>query len=223
MLSYVFMKVLEGRPRSYDRRMDELSGGRVLAMKQSVTENIADGAHVLEIGCGTGELAATMGRRGATVEGFDSNPAMVSAAEERALTEGLADRVHFTMMGVEDMDGLPDDTFDTVVATLVLSEMSDDERRYALRHARRALRPEGVLIIADEVRPRSRSRRALHAAARAPLAAATYVASRSTSRPLRDLGGEVAGAGFVTDREERSHRDAFALLVAHASHAEARS
>ncbi len=217
------MKVLEGRPRSYDRRVDKLSGGRVMAMKQSVTENVADGARVLEIGCGTGELAAMMGRRGATVEGFDSNAAMVSAAEERALTEGLADRLHFEVMGVEDMDGLPDDAFDTVVATLVFSELTDDERRYALRHVRRVLPAEGVLIIADEVRPRSRSRRALHAAARAPLAAATYVASRSASRPIGDLGGEVAGAGFVTDREERSNRDAFALLVAHPIRAEAKS
>ena len=58
MFSYVFMKILEGRPRSYDRRMDELSRGRVRAMKQAVAGEIPSGAHVLEVGCGTGELAA---------------------------------------------------------------------------------------------------------------------------------------------------------------------
>ena len=66
MFSYVFMKILEGRPRSYDRRMDELSRGRVRAMKQAVASEIPPGTHVLELGCGTGELAVLICARGAT-------------------------------------------------------------------------------------------------------------------------------------------------------------
>jgi 2-polyprenyl-3-methyl-5-hydroxy-6-metoxy-1,4-benzoquinol methylase len=80
MFSYVFMKILEGRPRSYDRIMDKASHGRVFLAKQSVAAQITEGAWVLEIGCGTGELASMCISRGATVEGFDANHAMVEAA-----------------------------------------------------------------------------------------------------------------------------------------------
>ena len=40
MFSYVFMKILEGRPRSYDRRMDKASRGRVGEIKASVVKEV---------------------------------------------------------------------------------------------------------------------------------------------------------------------------------------
>ena len=46
------MRLLEGRPRSCDRRMDRASGGRVQALKEAVAEEVPAGARVLEIGCG---------------------------------------------------------------------------------------------------------------------------------------------------------------------------
>jgi demethylmenaquinone methyltransferase/2-methoxy-6-polyprenyl-1,4-benzoquinol methylase len=222
MFSYIFMKILETRPQSYDRRMDQLSGGRAAQIKQSVADAVPQGARVLEIGCGTGQLAAMLCEQGATVEGFDANPAMVAQARRRIEAESLQDKLAVREMGVEGMDTLPERSFSAAVSTLVLSELSDDERRYALRHARRLLEPGGRLIIADEVVPRTAGRRLLHAAVRAPLLAATYLASRSSTRPLADLRQELADAGFVLDREERSHGDAFALFVAHRPSEEAR-
>ena len=44
--------------------------------------------------------------------------------------------------------------------------------------------------------------------------AATYLIAGTASRPIRDLRGEVAAVGFVIEKEQRSHGDAFALLVA---------
>jgi demethylmenaquinone methyltransferase/2-methoxy-6-polyprenyl-1,4-benzoquinol methylase len=214
MFSYVFMKILESRPRSYDQRMDKVSSGRVLALKQAVAREVPPGSRVLEIGCGTGELAGLLCGRGARVEGFDRSPAMIEVARERIEAEKLDGQLMVREMGVEEMDRLPEGTYDAVVSTLVLSELADDERRYALKHAFRALKPGGLLVVADEVVPRSKGRRLLHAAVRVPMLATTYLISGTTTRPIPDLNREVAAAGFHTAKEVRSHGDAFALLVA---------
>jgi demethylmenaquinone methyltransferase/2-methoxy-6-polyprenyl-1,4-benzoquinol methylase len=214
VLSYVFMRILEGRPPSYDRRMDAVSSGRVRAVKEAVASEVPPGARVLEIGCGTGELASLLCARGASVHAFDLSPSMIDMARSRIQSENLHGRLECTEMGIEGMDGLPDRAYGAVVSTLVLSELSDDERRFALRHAFRVLAPGGVLVIADEVVPRTRGRRLAHGIARAPLLAATYLVAGATTRPLPDLAGEVTTAGFLLQQEERSHGDAFALIVA---------
>lgn len=192
--------------------MDAASRGRVRAVKESVAAEVSAGERVLEIGCGTGELGAMMCARGATVEGFDLSPSMVEVARERIATNGLDMSVR--RMGVDGMDALPDAAFDVVVSTLVFSELSDDERRFALRNAARVLRPGGRLVVADEVEPRSAGRRAMHALVRAPMVVATYLVSRATTRPLANLAAEVEAAGFVVRRAERSHGDAFVVMVA---------
>ncbi len=214
MFSYVFMKILEGRPRSYDRIMDKLSRGRVRAAKEAVAAETPAGGRVLEIGCGTGELAEMIVEKGGTVEGFDLSPSMIEAARERIDEQGLAGKLSVRQMGVDAMDTLPAAAYDAVVSTLVLSELNPDERSYALRHARRVVGPGGRIVIADEVVPRPAWGRVLHASTRVPLAALTYLVSRSGSRPIPDLAGELARAGFKVEKEERSHGDAFALVVA---------
>jgi len=215
MFSYVFMKILEMRPGSYDARMDRVSRGRVRALKEAVAGEIPPGSHVLEMGCGTGELAALMVRRGATVDGFDLNPAMLAVAGRRIESENLGGRLSVRRMGVDGLDRLPDRAYDGVVATLVLSELSDDERRFAIKQAARVLEPGGRLVVADEVVPRGGVRRIFQGLIRWPLLALTYLVSRASTRPLKDLPGEVAAVGLIVDKEVRSHGDAFALLVAH--------
>jgi len=159
MFSYVFMKVLEVWPRSYDRQMEKASSGRLSVVKRAVAEEIPRGAHVLEIGCGTGDLAVLLvSGRGAMVDGFDLNPAMVAIARERIEVEKLSSRLNLWEMGVEGMDGLKNQRFEAVVSTLVFSELSADERRFALKNAYRVLKPCGRIIIADEVVPRTKGR-----------------------------------------------------------------
>ncbi|MBW2208592.1 MAG: class I SAM-dependent methyltransferase, partial [Deltaproteobacteria bacterium] len=148
------MKILEGRPRSYDRRMDAISRGRIRSVKEDVAHEISQGTRVLEMGCGTAELASMLVGRGAVVTAFDPSPAMIEVARERVNREGIGDRLTLKHMGVEGMDGLSSGHYDAVVATLVLSGLSDQERRFALTHAKRMLKPEGIIVIGDEVIPR---------------------------------------------------------------------
>lgn len=213
MLSYVFMKILEMRPSSYDQRMDKVSRGRIRAVKETVASEVPKGSHVLEIGCGTGELAGLIIERGCTVEGFDLSPCMVKTAEERIETDNLKGKFSVRRMGVDGMDGFTDENFDAVVSTLVFSELNDDERRFALKHAARVLKPGGCIIIADEVVPQTAARRVVHIVVRLPLLAVTYLVSSNSTRPIDDLAGETTEAGFIVEKEVRSHGDSFAIVV----------
>lgn len=214
MFSYVFMKILEMRPRSYDRRMQKASRGRTRQMKEKIAGQMPEKSHVLEIGCGTGELAGFMVERGCTVEGFDLSPSMVGAAMERIEKENLSGRFSVKCMGVEGMDDFPDENFDAVVSTLALSELSDDERGFALKHASRILKPGGRLVIADEVVPRTKVRRFIHSMARLPLLILTYLITGTSTRPISGLSGQIKETGLSVRKEERSQGDSFAFVIA---------
>lgn len=213
MFSYVFMKILEMRPRSYDQRMDKVSRGRVRVIKEAVANEIAEGSHALEIGCGTGELAGMLIDRSCKVEGFDLSPTMVETARERIVTENLKEKFMVSEMGIDGMDAFQESGFDAVVSTLVFSELSDDERRFALKQAARVLKPGGRIVIADEVVPDTFLRRICHVFLRFPLVVLTYLVSSRSTRPLNDLRGELERAGFIIAKEERSHGGSFAMVV----------
>ena len=208
------MKILESRPRVYDRRIDVVSRGRVGRMKKAVASRIPKNALVLEIGCGTGELAVMMAGRGAIIHGFDSNLSMVEAAGKRITAEGLTDSLTVWPMGVDGLNGLPDETYEAVVSTLVFSEFSDDERLYAFKHIHRVLRPNGFFILADEVRPQTAGGRLVHGLARAPLAALTALVSGSLTRPLIRPREEIAAAGFSISEEMHNFGGALVVFVA---------
>lgn len=213
MLSYVFMKILEMRPRSYDQRMEKVSRGRIRAVKEAVAVEVSEKSHVLEIGCGTGELAGLIIERGCTVEGFDLSPSMVEMAEKRIQTDNLKGKFSVKQMGVEGMDSFLSENFDAVVSTLVFSELNDDERRFALKQACRVLKPGGCIIIADEVVPQTAARRFFHTIFRLPLLAVTYLVSTQSTRPINDLAGKITEVGFIVEKEVRSHGDSFAMVV----------
>ena len=213
MFSYLFMKLLEGRPQSYDRLITKASLGKIRAAKNAIAAELNSAEHILEIGCGTGELACMLAAQGAMVHGFDLNPKMIEFGRQRSEAQNLENKISFQKMSVHAMDCLPADEYDAVVATLVLSELSDDERRFALKHAKRVLKPHGIVVIADEAVPRKKLQKISHLLFRIPMLLTTYLITRTTTRPLQNPEGELTAAGFTVDKETRIHGDSFTIVT----------
>jgi len=192
-----------------------LTLGKVDQIRDSLAEAAVQshGARVLEIGCGTGALTEKLIARGAHVTAVDQNPEMVERARAR-LADSSPDAVTFVERTASEIDSFPERSFDAVVGSLSLSEMSERERAFVLNCAQRVLRPGGVIAIADEVRPRGFINSALQAVVRGPQAVLAWLMVGSISRPIPDLAAELAAAGFVIHSERRWLLETLAMVVA---------
>jgi len=208
------MRILESAPHRYDRGMRLLTLGGVERAYDRLVCHLQPGQRVLDIGCGTGALAVRAARRGARVKGIDTNPEMLALAAERLRREGLQQRVELAERGVAELDAEPGESYDVVMSGLCFSELSADERRFALSQSRRLLVPGGRLLLADESVPRSWPRRLAHAALRAPLALLTWLLTQQTSHAVAHLEEEVRKAGFRLASLRTSFLDSFVEIVA---------
>ncbi len=214
MSTYVLMRILESAPRRYDRGMRVLTLGRLDRTYDAVAAMIPPGERVLDIGCGTGALTVRAAERGARVTAIDVNPEMLAIARNRIEELGLSDRVTLLEKGVAELDGVPDESFDTVTAGLSLSELSPDELRWTLDQVRRVLVPGGRLLVADETRPGNVFARVLHALTRAPLVAVTYLLTQQTTKALSDLPARLSEAGLTLVSADSNWRQTFTTFVA---------
>lgn len=94
------------------------------------------GARVLDVGCGTGQLAWLLSQMGASVTGVDVDPAAVGFVTQEL---GL-DCLHGTIADVPERDG-----FDLVVLQDLLEHVLDP--RQVLERAVRRLKPGGILYL----------------------------------------------------------------------------
>jgi demethylmenaquinone methyltransferase/2-methoxy-6-polyprenyl-1,4-benzoquinol methylase len=196
MSTYVLMKILESAPGRYDWGIRLLTLGRLDRRYDRLVEPIHSGDTVLDVGCGTGALSLRAVRKGAKVKGIDLNPEMLEIARKRATEEGLEDQVTYAELGVAELDREPSGAYDTAVSGLCFSELSPDEIRFTLRTLRFLLKPGGLLLIADEVRPAGTVKHLLSTLLRAPLVALTYLLTQTTTKAVRDLPHLVEEAGF---------------------------
>lgn len=209
MSTLVYMKMLELTPARYDRGMRILTLGRIDRIKRQIAEHwVNAGDAVLELGCGTGTLTALLVERGAEVVGIDVSDAMLRVARANAPD---AELVHMT---ATEIDALGGESFDRIVATLSLSELSADELDHVLALATVALKLGGRVVIADEVRPRRSWQRALAACIRWPLAVLTFVLTRSGTRALTGLESRLARVGLRVLHQESYLLGTLALIVA---------
>jgi demethylmenaquinone methyltransferase/2-methoxy-6-polyprenyl-1,4-benzoquinol methylase len=215
MSTLALMRLLESAPARYDVGVRALTLGKVDQIRDSLAEAAVQshGARVLEIGCGTGALTEKLIARGAHVTAVDQNPEMVERARAR-LADSSPDAVTFVERTASEIDSFPERSFDAVVGSLSLSEMSERERAFVLNCAQRVLRPGGVIAIADEVRPRGFINSALQAVVRGPQAVLAWLMVGSISRPIPDLAAELAAAGFVIHSERRWLLETLAMVVA---------
>lgn len=79
-------------------------GGRLRrAVWRRLDACFSPGDRVLELGCGTGEDAVYLARRGVRVSAVDAAAAMVAEARRKAAAAGLADRVELGELAIEDL------------------------------------------------------------------------------------------------------------------------
>lgn len=209
MSTLVYMKMLEQTPAKYDRGMRILTLGRIDKVKREIADRwIQPGARVLEIGCGTGSLAALMIQRGADVTGIDISEPMLAQARHNAPE---AKFVHLTAM---ELGRFEECAFDTVVSTLTFSELTEAERSYALEGIRRVLKPDGRLVIADEVRPMGWWRKTIAYTIRWPLAALTFAVTQNTTHALSSGTDLLQSAGYRIVEAKFFLGDKLALVVA---------
>jgi ubiquinone/menaquinone biosynthesis C-methylase UbiE len=212
--TFAYMKLLESGATRYDWLMRWLSGGRVQRLYARVSDRLRGRKDVLDLGTGTGEIALACARRGARVVGVDRNAEMLQVASEKVRRADLEDRVSLRELTVAELEDVFDPgEFDAVSACLLMSELDEAERAYALGSALRLLRPGGLLVIGDEVRPPGGASQAWQWIRRAPWVLLAS-AGPGVSVPVGHLREQVAAAGFVDVAVEHASPDTV-VLTAH--------
>jgi 2-polyprenyl-3-methyl-5-hydroxy-6-metoxy-1,4-benzoquinol methylase len=106
-----------------------------------------EGAAVLDLGCGTGQVSIPLALTGARVLGVDVSPAMASRLKAEARRRGIHS---LTVMAspIEELD-LPKASFDLVVSSYALHHLRDPDKARLISAAHGWLRPGGQIVIAD--------------------------------------------------------------------------
>ncbi len=144
----------------YDLITVVLSYGRDAAWKRRVIRlaDVGPRRRVLDLACGTGDIAFLAAARGARVVGLDITPRMIELARAKSPRENRP------ALLVADMVALPiaPATFDIVTAGYGLRNVPDLDA--ALREIHRALAPGGMFVSLDFNRPGNALVRAVYLA-----------------------------------------------------------
>jgi SAM-dependent methyltransferase len=107
-----------------------------------VKELLPLGGRVLDVGCGTGQLAAAIAAEGYEVYGADLSSSMVAKSRER--------RLHGTCAGVTTALPFRDDTFDLALTVATLHHLETPERVAAtVREMARVVTHGGFVVLWD--------------------------------------------------------------------------
>ncbi len=99
------MKLLESTPERYDRGIRLLSRGRIDEVCAAIAEAaVAPGARVLDIGCGTGNVALACAARGAHVSAIDLDAGMLEVARAKPVPGAMGGRVEWIQLGVAELE-----------------------------------------------------------------------------------------------------------------------
>jgi demethylmenaquinone methyltransferase/2-methoxy-6-polyprenyl-1,4-benzoquinol methylase len=208
------MRILESAPRRYDTGLRILTIGKLDEAYDRLTSKIESGQRVLDLGCGTGDLTLRAVARGAEVRGIDVNPQMLEIAQARIEQAKLVQNIELCEMGVAELGNEGAESYNVVMSGLCFSELTEDELKYALGETGRILKPGGLLLVADEVRPGSLWKRVVSGLVRFPLAVVAYLVTQTTTHAVADLSAKVEEAGLAVESLRLNRLETFVELVA---------
>jgi ubiquinone/menaquinone biosynthesis C-methylase UbiE len=196
MSTLLLMKLFEAAPGRYDKGIRLLTGRELGDLYERLTAHIEEGDKVLDIGCGTGALTMSAAKRGAIIKAIDINPGMLDIARLKAEAAHLSQNINFEEMGVAELGSEVDNTYDAVMSGLCLSELTEEELNFTVKEVVRILKPGGLFLVADEVRPSSFFRRLFQGFFRSLFKLFVFLVSGTTTRALKNLPKKIEGAGF---------------------------
>lgn len=200
-MATAFMRWLERSPRTYDRGIQLLTLGRLRPLKRRIVERyIRPGCDVLEIGCGTGELALMMAEAGAQVTGIDVSNDMLAVARERYDRSAIEGGVKLRQLEASTIeDHFDPASFDLIVSTLVFSELPIELQFSILQSAHKLLRHDGRFVLLDEFLPSRFVPRLIYRLVRLPVLFFTWLLTRTTTSPLKGIDEVFKQAQFAPD------------------------
>lgn len=207
------MKILESAPSRYDRGIRILTLGRLDKVYDRLTSHIKSGERVLDIGCGTGALSLRAAQKGAKVKGIDVNSQMLEITQKRAMEANLTQNMELCEMGVAELGSDESESYDAVMSGLCFSELTEDELAYSLKELRRILKPGGLLLIADEVRPKRILKKMVNWLIRFPLVIITYLITQTTTKAVKELPKKIEESGFLIESVTLNRMGNFIELV----------
>ena len=153
-------KPFQGRGEHFNQAIAESTQGlqivtarKILPALAGLSERLAAGGAILEIGCGTGNflLQAAKAFPGAKLAGVDIDDESLAHAQEKVARASLSDRVSLHKEKVDDATG----AFDVVVMIEVLHEIAPGIRPAVVAAAARTIKAGGWMVIIDETYPSS--------------------------------------------------------------------
>jgi len=191
----------------YDPLANIVTLGRASALRDQTTDlaGLRPGERVLEVGCGTGEVAqrarARVGPEGEVV-GVDPSADMIAVARKKATRAGLT--IDYRIAAIEALP-FADGSFDVVLSSLMMHHLPDDLKAVGLAEVRRVLKPGGRLLIVEFMRPRGLlARLAMRVLLHARLA-----------RGFQNLPAILAAAGFVDVRSGATRYTFLGFVAGH--------
>jgi demethylmenaquinone methyltransferase/2-methoxy-6-polyprenyl-1,4-benzoquinol methylase len=141
----------------YDLITVLLSFGRDRAWKRRLVRaaQLQAGDRVIDLACGTGDIAFLAARRGASVVGLDITARMVDLARVKSIRLRAAGAPRSPSFTVGDMMALPFVASSADVVTTGYGLRNVPELDVAIDEIVRVLRPGGLLLSLDFNRPRS--------------------------------------------------------------------
>jgi cyclopropane-fatty-acyl-phospholipid synthase len=132
---------------AYFRRGDETLEEAQAAKKRHLAAKLCldrPDLSVLDIGCGWGGLALTLARdHGARVTGITLSQEQLTEARNRAIAEGLEDRVTFELLDYRAVQ----QTFDRIVSVGMFEHVGVVHYEEFFATVRRCLKPDGIALL----------------------------------------------------------------------------